>query len=671
MNLFDLFVKVKLDDQASQGVSRLAGKLGGGLEAAAKVGVAAVGAASAGIVALTTSAIQSYAEYEQLVGGVETLFKDSAATVQEYASNAYMTAGISANRYMETITSFSASLISALGGDTAAAAEYGNQALIDMSDNANKMGTDMDVIIQTYQSLSRGNFAMLDNLKLGYGGTKAEMERLIADANAVKVANGEMADLSIDSFADMTEAIHIIQTEMGITGTTAAEASETISGSIGAMRAAWQNLVVGIADDNADFETLIDNMISTVETASNNILPRIEVALNGVARLIDAILPEFAARIPAVIADTLPVIVEAAVSIVQSLVEGISDNAEMLTQSAMDSVGVIISGLIEMLPLLLTTGADIIMTVVQGLANELPNAIPKVTSSLLALVDSMSSPSMISSFIGAGVTILTSLVNGISSMLPQLIGASVDAIDSFIATIAEMLPLLVESGVDIIVSLVNGLAEHAPTLIPTIVDSILVLVTAMTSPDVLIPLLDAGLTLIVSLVTGIIAALPKLVESAPTIVSNLVDAIIDAVPEIVDAGFDLIEGLWDGISGAGEWLKGKVEGFFDGFIGDVKSLLGIASPSTLFRDDIGKMLALGIGVGFENEIGNVGDMIQRGIDDMIPSIDIGNVDSGIFGDNGFAGGVSVVQNIYSTAKTAADLMQEALYQQERAVMLGV
>lgn len=167
MNLFDLFVKIKLDDEASDKVAVLSGKIGHGLETAAKIGVAAVGAASTGIVALTKSAIDSYADYEQLVGGVETLFKDSAATVQGYAANAYMSAGISANRYMETITSFSASLISSLGGDTAAAAEYGNQALIDMSDNANKMGSDMEMIIQTYQSLSRGNFAMLDNLKLG------------------------------------------------------------------------------------------------------------------------------------------------------------------------------------------------------------------------------------------------------------------------------------------------------------------------------------------------------------------------------------------------------------------------------------------------------------------------------------------------------------------------
>lgn len=581
MNLFDLFVKIKLDDEASDKVAVLSGKIGHGLETAAKIGVAAVGAASTGIVALTKSAIDSYADYEQLVGGVETLFKDSAATVQGYAADAYLSAGLSANKYMETVTSFSASLISSLGGDTASAAEYGNQALIDMSDNANKMGSDMEIIIQTYQSLSRGNFAMLDNLKLGYGGTKAEMERLIADANAVKEANGEMADLSIGSFADMTEAIHIIQSEMGITGTTAAEASETISGSIGAMRAAWQNLMVGIADDNADFDLLIDNMITTVETASNNVLPRVEVALKGVSKLINALLPEFASRVPIVIAESLPIVVDAAVNIVESIVKGIADNGQMLTDTALDSVLIIVDGLI--------------------------------------------------------------------SMLPELL----------------------ETGVEMVVTLVNGISEKVPDMIPDIVDAILVLVEAMTSPETIVPLLDAGITLLLAVVEGIISAIPNIVKAAPVIISNFVNSIFQAIPRIVDAGGELIRGLWQGISNAGRWLRNKIAGFFDGVVEDIKDFFGIASPSKLFRDDIGKMLALGIGVGFESEIGNVGNMIQRDIDDMIPIIDIGKVNSGIFGDNGFAGGVSVVQNIYSTAKTAADLMQEALYQQEMAVMLGV
>ena len=214
------------------------------------------------------SALNSFADYEQLVGGVDTLFKESSSKVQNYANNAYKTAGLSANEYMETVTSFSASLLQSLNGDTAKSAEIADMAIIDMSDNANKMGTSMESIQNAYQGFAKQNYTMLDNLKLGYGGTKEEMERLIADANRVKEANGEMADLSIESFADVTEAIHLIQTEMGITGTTAEEASSTIQGSVSSMKSAWHNLLTGIASDNADLDKLLGDFISSVSTSS-------------------------------------------------------------------------------------------------------------------------------------------------------------------------------------------------------------------------------------------------------------------------------------------------------------------------------------------------------------------------------------------------------------------
>lgn len=254
-------------------------------EAAKKAGAVmakglAVGlaAAATGVVALTKAAIEGYAEYEQLIGGVETLFKDSAGVVEGYANNAYKSAGMSANAYMETITGFSASLLQSLGGDTAKAAEYGNQAVIDMSDNANKMGTSMESIQNAYQGFAKQNYTMLDNLKLGYGGTKEEMQRLLDDAEKI---SGIKYDIS--NFGDITQAIHTIQTELGITGTTAKEAASTISGSTAMMKASWDNLVVGIADDNADFDTLISNFVESASTAMGNLIPRIEIALNGVA----------------------------------------------------------------------------------------------------------------------------------------------------------------------------------------------------------------------------------------------------------------------------------------------------------------------------------------------------------------------------------------------------
>lgn len=228
------------------------------------------------------ASFEGYSQYEQLVGGVETLFKESAGIVQNYAKTAYKTAGLSANEYMSTVTSFSASLLQGLGNDTAAAAEYADMAITDMADNANKMGTSMEAIQNAYQGFAKQNYTMLDNLKLGYGGTKAEMERLLEDAAKIKAANGEMVTYSIDSFADMVDAIHVVQTEMGITGTTAKEAESTIEGSIASMKSAWANLATGMADDTADMGQLTQDFVDSVNIAAGNIIPRIKDIAIGV-----------------------------------------------------------------------------------------------------------------------------------------------------------------------------------------------------------------------------------------------------------------------------------------------------------------------------------------------------------------------------------------------------
>ena len=260
------------------------------------------------IINVGKQSISSYANYEQLVGGVETLFKDSSNVVQRYAENAYKTAGLSANEYMETVTSFSASLLQSLGQDTEKAANYADQAIIDMSDNANKMGTSMEMIQNAYQGFAKQNYTMLDNLKLGYGGTKTEMQRLIADANKVKEANGEMANLTISSFADVTEAIHIIQTEMGITGTTTLEAEKTITGSVNSMKASWQNLLTAIADDNADMGKSVDAFVDATIKASQNLVPRIKKVVDGIKKLLNSIVNDVFPKLKKAIPELTPLI---------------------------------------------------------------------------------------------------------------------------------------------------------------------------------------------------------------------------------------------------------------------------------------------------------------------------------------------------------------------------
>ena len=286
-----------------QKVGALGSAIGSTLQAAVSTGLKAVAAtavaAGAGIIATGKKALDAYATWEQAVGGVDTLFKDASGTVQKYAANAYKTAGVSANDYMNQVTSFAASLVSSLGGDTAKAAEMGNQAIIDMSDNANKMGTDIGTVQQTYQSLARGNYAMLDNLKLGYGGTKSEMERLISDANKLPGVLKDGNDLSVDSFSDVVEAISRVQKEMGISGTTAREAATTIEGSVNSMKAAWQNWLTGLGNENADMGALSQQLADSIGTALKNIVPRIGVIAKGVVSAIPALFNSLVSLLPA------------------------------------------------------------------------------------------------------------------------------------------------------------------------------------------------------------------------------------------------------------------------------------------------------------------------------------------------------------------------------------
>lgn len=308
-----------IDNATGKGAS-FASKLKSGLATAAKVGGAAIAAVGTGMVWLSKQAIDSYGDYEQLVGGVDTLFKESSATVQGYAQNAYKTAGLSANEYMETVTSFSASLLQSLGNNTAAAAEMADLAITDMSDNANKMGTDMTAIQNAYNGFAKQNYTMLDNLKLGYGGTKEEMQRLIDDANALNAAQGRLTEYSIDSYADIVSAIHDVQTEMGITGTTSLEASTTIQGSLASMKSAWKNLLTGIADPDQDLGMLINNMVDSAGIALDNLVPLIVNLLPRIATALGTLGKKLTKELPGIIRTLLPALISGAIGLITGLV---------------------------------------------------------------------------------------------------------------------------------------------------------------------------------------------------------------------------------------------------------------------------------------------------------------------------------------------------------------
>ena len=413
-------------------VSQFGSALKSGLAVAAKAAAAATAAAAGAVIALTKSAVENYGEYEQLVGGVETLFKDSAGTVEEYANNAYKTAGLSANEYMETVTSFSASLLQSMGNDTAAAAEKADQAITDMSDNANKMGTDMQSIQNAYQGFAKQNYTMLDNLKLGYGGTKEEMQRLIDDANALNAAQGNYTNYSIESYADIVDAIHTVQTEMGITGTTALEASTTIEGSIGAMKAAYANFVTGLGNDNADISELSSQLIQSVGTVAENVLPVVETVLKNIAVAVQKDGPEMIEKFVSYAIEKLPEVISLGLQMVISLVKGIAQNIPQIVTSVLNMMATIVQTIWDALPDIVEVGKNIVMGLWEGIKAMASWIGDKVSGFVGGLVDGVKgvlgihSPSRV--FAGIGQNMALGLGQGFERQMQRVSSGIQDAI---------------------------------------------------------------------------------------------------------------------------------------------------------------------------------------------------------------------------------------------------
>lgn len=507
-------------------------------------------------------ALDSYANYEQLVGGVETLFKDSANIVEDYANNAYKNAGLSANDYMETVTSFSASLLQSLNNDTAKSAEVADMAITDMSDNANKMGTDMSMIQNAYQGFAKQNYTMLDNLKLGYGGTKSEMERLLADAEKI---SGIKYDIS--SFADITQAIHVMQEEMGITGTTAKEAGTTIEGSVNSMKSAWQNLLTDLANGGKNMGSLIENLMTTIfgdGTETNlgvfgNVLPVIQNIVSSFADVIPNIVDK--------LMEHLPYLLDAASEIIMSLVYGITENIPALMPVISDLFGNILQYIIESLPIIINSGVQIILALVQGIGESLPTLIP----------------------------------------------ALVDAVVLIVETLIDNIDLIIDAGIQLILGLADGLIEALPRLIDKVPEIIEKLFDAFIRnfPKIV----EVGGQLIGKLIVGIIGSLGTLYSRVPEIIHTVVKGISSGYQTIKNAGLNLVAGIWEGISGSLDWIKNKIKGWVGNVTKFIKNLFGIHSPSKLFKDEIGTNLALGIGEGFTDTMTDV----QQEMADAIPT----------------------------------------------------
>lgn len=686
INLLDLFVRVGVDDQASDKVDSLASSFKSGLSKAASVAgaatTAAMSAATGAVVALTKQSVGAYGEYEQLTGGVETLFEKSADRVTQYADVAYKTAGMSANEYMSTVTGFSASLLQSMGGDTEAASEKANMAITDMSDNANKMGSDMESIQNAYSGFAKQNYTMLDNLKLGYGGTASEMERLITDAEGIdssfKAARDETGKLSM-SYSDIIDAIHIVQTNMGITGTTAKEASTTIEGSLSSAKAAWQNLIVGIADSSQDFDVLVDNFVDSVATVGDNILPRIQEVLNGIIKLVSELFPKLTEMVVKLIPDILPTLLDTATNLFSQVLDTLLSLLPTLMPVAIEAVMTVVNTVIKKLPLVLQTATKLIAQLVDGISKALPTLIPAAVEAVITIVNGLIDN--LPMILDAALQLIIGLTQGILDALPMLIEALPGVINGIVEFLIGAIPQIIDAGVQLLTSLVTALPDIIAAIVAAIPQIIGGIITAIISA---IPqLIDAGIKLFISIVqnlpviiTTIVAAIPQiidsvvnalinaipqlivagvqlfvaLVENLPTIIVTIVKVVPQIVSGIVDAfgsyfntmagvGDNLLKGLWQGISDAGDWLRDKISGFFGGVVDDIKEFFGIHSPSKLFAN-LGGFMAEGLGVGFGDEM----DSVSRDMQNAIPhdfnttvnygveAIPTGNVTNGVFAE---------------------------------------
>ena len=580
-------IKIKGDDSPFQ---KVLGKIGSAVNAAVKASAAAVGAASAGVAALGTACINAYADYEQLVGGVETLFKDSADTIQTYADNAYKTAGLSANEYMETVTSFSASLLQSLDGDTEKAAAAADLAITDMADNANKMGTAMESIQNAYQGFAKQNYTMLDNLKLGYGGTKEEMQRLLADAEKL---SGVKYDLS--SYADIVEAIHVIQTEMGITGTTAKEASTTIQGSVASMKAAWANLMVGMADDTQNFDMLLSNFIESIGTVADNLLPRIGVVIEGMGKLVAGLAPEIASALPTLTNELLPNLVELGVQSISALVQGIQENGDSLAAGALSIVGTLAEGIAELLPMVADTAASLMVSLADGLTESLPNIIPVAIETISTLVENLTENA--NTIIDAGIQIILALGEGLIAALPQLIETVPQIVINIANVINDNAPKLVDTALYLITRLAVGLVQAIPTLvvnIPKIIEAIVAAFMAF-------QWLNLGKQLIDGVANGVKKAGESMATAAKNAFSKFKSKITgsEVAVELKNIGKYIIDGIVGGIKNSLSKIANIAGKIKDTLLSKLKGLFKIASPSKLMKEEVGAYIGEGIAVGIE------------------------------------------------------------------------
>lgn len=604
MNLLDLAVKITCDDQASGEVGKIGDGIKNKLGVAAKAGVAAVAAVGTATVAIGKTALDAYSNYEQLVGGIDTLFKASSSKMQQYAANAYQTAGVSANRYMEISTSFAAALISSLGGNTEAAADMANTAIMDMSDNANKMGTSLETVQEAYMSLSRGNYEMLDSLKLGYGGTKSELERLLSDAEKFSAAQGKVRDFSVDSYSDIVEAIHIVQDEMGITGTTAEEAATTIEGSVNMAKAAWDNWLAGLGNEDADMGALTDQLVDSVATAGKNIIPRVGQIMVTLGQTVADYAPRVGLYLRNALISVLPEAVQGPMrdafagvdKVVDKLAGVFNDNLKPAADAA-DSVFSAISSGVK-------TFGDNVNNLVLPAIDTLS---PAFNDFFGAIQTAQPLLEFIANIIGVGLAAAISVAIKLFAAITEVVAFVItgfaqlyEDISGFVTGVVQFFTVDLPNAINMLVQWFAQLPGNIATFLSTVIANVAAWVANMASNAV-----SAG-SRFISGIAGFMSALPGNIASwlsgvistvvgwvsqfasnaasaASQFASNLINGLASIPGKVTSIGSNIIQGMVNGVTSAAGRLIDSVKGAVDDAINAAKNLLGIHSPSRVFR----------------------------------------------------------------------------------------
>ena len=672
MNLFELFVKIGVDDQASGKISDLSSKLGKGLKTAAKIGAAAVGAAAAGITALTKAAVNNYAEYEQLVGGAELMFGKAYETVAKNAQDAYKTVQMSQNEYLQQVNGFATGLKTALGGNEQAAAELAHNIVKAEADIIAATGNTAENVQNAFNGIMKSNFTMLDNLQIGITPTKEGFQEVIDKVNEWNKTNGEATNYQMGNLADMQSALVDYIDMVGMSGYAQMEASETITGSLSSMKAAWKNLVTGFANDAADLDKLIGNLTDSivgytdesgkhVKGVLDNLLPAVEKSLGGIAKLIEGaapkiieILPGLAERIiPSVISTAtgmVNAVVEVLPDLIKTVVDAIVENAPMLIDSAIVLIGELSNGILYQLPQIVQLGLDLVVSLANGIAESLPELTPTIVEVVLQIVDVLIENA--DKLVMAALAIIVALADGLIASIPQLIEAIPKIVIAIVNAFESLMSQITEIGKNIVNAIGNGIKSLVSKAVTWARD------------------------LINNFISGIKSLISQIIGVGKSVVTAVGDGIKSLASDAIQWGKDLIQNFIDGIKAKWNALKQTITNTAQTIRDRIAFSEPKEGPLSDFHTYAPDMMDLFI-KGIKDNEKKLTDQIEKTFDFGERTISAG-ISYGSYGDGRFSNGsgygsrqVSVVQNFYNEAKTAADLMQEALYQQERAVLLGV